>query len=65
MRPIDVKKLVLMLCTVGILQVKPNVDKDKPGYSGIVLIPILGQHPITKKLLLYDDSVWGKIPQRN
>jgi hypothetical protein len=64
MRPIDVKKLLLMLCSSGIISVKPQVDREKQGYSSIVLLPMLSQHPITKQYLLYSENHWSRIPQK-
>jgi hypothetical protein len=67
-RPIDVKKVILMLLSAGVLGLEPKFtpaqkqdDKEK---DDKVEFHATLQHDEDRTLTLYDDSIWDIIPQK-
>ena len=63
MKPIDIKKVILMLLASGILGVHPTLKPEAEGMASVVLGAKLMRNQ-DGQLLLDDDSCWYRIPTR-
>jgi hypothetical protein len=61
MKPIDVKKVILILLAAKIIGVNPTIDKDATGFASVILGTKLMKHPNNDALLMIDDDESWKV----